>query len=165
MTHMYELSNSVIGLRNMLDDESIDDQTFADTLESIEGEIEIKAENLLKFEREVLADVSAIDAEIKRLTKIKNVRKNRADSLREYLRSNMERSEIDKIACPFFAITLRKATKILIVDDEAVIAPRFFDKIPASKKLNRKRALDALKAGKKVAGCSLGSSKRSLLVK
>lgn len=165
MTKLYELSNNVIALRAMVDDEAIDEQTFLDTLESIEGELEVKAENLLKFERELLADVEAIDAEIKRLTRLKSARANRANALREYLRDNMERSQIDKIACPFFVITLRKPTPVLVVDNEDDVPPRYFDKVPATRKLNRKRALDDLKAGKKVKGCSLGESKRSLLIK
>ena len=165
MTKLYELTNNVVGLRLMLDDETIDEQTFTDTLESIEGEIEIKAENLLKFEREILAEVAAVEEEIKRLTRIKNARKNRADNLREWLRMNMVKSEIDSIACPFFTITLRKASKVLVVDTVELIPPRFWVKIPATKRLDKKMALDALKAGKKVPGASIGESKRGLVIK
>jgi hypothetical protein len=165
MTKLYELSNNVIGLRAMLDDESIDEETFLDTLESIEGELETKAENLLKFEREILADVSAVDAEIARLTKIKTVRTNRAKALREYLRFNMEKSGINKIACPYFSITLAKARDVAVIETPELIPPRYWDKVPATRKLVKKRVLDDLKAGKKVVGASLGKAKRTLLVK
>jgi len=165
MTKLYELTNSVIGLRMMADDDAIDEQSFLDTLEAIGGEIEVKAENLLKFERELLADVDALEAEIKRLAMRKNTIKNRTDSLREYLRSNMERSGIEKIACPFFVITLRKASPVLVVEDEAAIPAKFFVTIPATQRLDKKATLDALKAGEQIPGAVIGESKRSLLIK
>ena len=165
MTKLYELTNSVIGLRMMVDDEAIDEQSFLDTLEAIEGEIEVKAENLLKFERELLADVDALDTEIKRLTMRKNTIKNRTDALREYLRTNMERMEIEKIACPFFVITLRKASPVLVVEDEGAIPAKYFVTIPATQRLDKKATLDALKAGEQIPGALIGESKRSLLIK
>lgn len=164
MTKLYELTNAVIGLRAMIDDESIDEQTFLDTLESIEGEIEVKAENLLKFERELLADVDAVNNEIKRLQRIKTARANRAAALREYLRLNMLNSGIDKIACPFFSITLKKAAPILVVEDDSLIPKRYFE-VVTTRKLKRKELLDDLKAGKGIKGASIGESKRALLIK
>lgn len=161
---LYELSNNVIGLRDMLDDEMIDDQTFLDTLEGIEGEIEAKTENLLKFEREILADVSAIDAEIKRLTRIKSARQNRAKALREYLRFNMDRSGITKIASPMFTATLKAPSKVLVVENEDEI-PEEYWRVKTTRSLDRKAVLDALKEGVEIPGATIGESKRALLVR
>lgn len=158
---LYELTGQLGELSNM----DMDPEMLADTVEGIEGELALKAEGLLSVVANIGSDVDAIDLEIKRLQARQKTMKSRQEWLREYLRFNMDIKDIEKISCPLFTITLRKAPVVANVDNEDLIPPRFFKKIPATRKLVKKDVLDALKAGKKVPGAVLGFGKRGLIIK
>ena len=49
----------------MMEDPELDPQTLADTMEAVEGELEIKAENYAKVMKNLEADVAGIKAEIR----------------------------------------------------------------------------------------------------
>ena len=53
MSNLYELKNNYEEVLNMLYQDDIDEQMVLDTLESIEGDIEDKAENYAKIIREL----------------------------------------------------------------------------------------------------------------
>ena len=55
MSNLYELTNNYETLLNMLYDEDADEEMILDTLESIEGEIEDKADGYAKIIRELEA--------------------------------------------------------------------------------------------------------------
>jgi len=159
---LYEMANQYLAVADLADD--MPPEAIADTLESIEGEIEVKAEALLQVVTNMEGDTAMIDAEIKRLQARKVVIQNRADSLREYLRQNMLRTGIDKISCTLFSITLAQAKPMVVVTDERLI-PDEYIKTTITKAPVKADILKALKAGEVVPGCLLGESKRSLLIK
>ena len=55
MSNLYQLTNNYEQVLNMLYDEDVDEQMILDTLESIEGEIEEKADGYAKIIRELEA--------------------------------------------------------------------------------------------------------------
>ncbi len=155
---LYELTEQYRELANL----DMDADTLADTLEGIEGEIQIKAENLMSVISNMKSDTDSIDAEIKRLQTRKKTIANRQDWLREYLRSNMEASGIDKITCPLFTITLRKPTQAVSVDDIDALPDEYIKTVRSADKVAIKRAL---KSDVDVPGCSLVDGKRGLMIK
>ena len=52
MSNLYQLTNNYETVLNMLYDEDVDEQMILDTLESIEGEIEDKADGYAKIIKE-----------------------------------------------------------------------------------------------------------------
>lgn len=164
MTTLYTLSSQMIALQKMMeDDESpMDSETLAATLDGLNGDIEAKATSLLGYVSNLSADVDAIDMEIKRLNARTKTIKNRQDSLREYLRLNMEAGGIDKITCPLFTITLRKAAKSVHIDDQSLIPAEYLKTVVTPVKMDIARAL---KAGDDVPGASLVSGTRGLIIK
>ena len=66
----------------------------ADTMESIEGDFEDKSISLIHVVNNMATDVIAIDTEIARLTARKKSITNKQESMIEYLRINMESSDI-----------------------------------------------------------------------
>lgn len=58
---LFELTGQFMQLWDMIDDQEIDDDVILDTLEGIDGEIEIKADGYAK----VLAQIDATAAAIK----------------------------------------------------------------------------------------------------
>ena len=158
---LYELSSQMRGLQALMDDPETE-LDLADTLDGLEGDLQVKAEGLLSYVSNLGSDAEAINAEIKRLTARKKVITNKQDSLREYLRHNMDIGGIDKIKCPLFTITLRKATQAVQVDDVDAL-PEKYRRITVSAD---KAAIKAgLKAGVEIPGCAIVDGKRGLLIK
>ena len=162
MTNLYEMTSQMIGLKRLIDDGEMDEQALADTLDGLEGDLKVKAENLLGYVANVGSDVDAIDAEIKRLTGRKKVMVNNQNRLREYLRYNMDVGGIDKIECPLFTITLRKATQVVSVGDIEQLPDEYIRTTVAPDKVAIKAAL---KAGIDVPGCEFQEGKRGLMIK
>lgn len=140
------------------------ENALADSLEGIEGAIEVKAEALLQVVSGLEGDTGAIDSEIKRLQQRKGIIKNRADQLKGYLKANMQHSGINKISCSLFQITLSKPRPMVVVSDEKDI-PDDFVRVTEVRKPDKKAIIAALKNGDEVPGCVLGESQRALLIK
>ena len=164
MTSLYEMTGQYLALAELADDPNMPEDALTDSLEGIEGEIEVKAQALLQVVAGMEGDTGAIDREIERLKGRKQVIQNRANSLRQYLFDNMVISGINKIACPLFQITLAKGRPMVVVNDAESIPDKYI-KTTITRAPVKKEILAALKAGEGVAGCVLGESKRSLRVK
>ncbi len=160
---LYELTGQLKELEKLAEFEDMQ-ESVADTIEAIEGEFNDKAVALISVSRTLDGNIESVDAEIKRLTARKKVLTNKKDSMVEYLRSNMEANDINKISCPLFTITLSKAKDMVVVDNEEEIPTDYID-IKMVKQPMKKEMLAALKAGDDVQGCHLGKSKRGLLIK
>jgi hypothetical protein len=164
VTKLYELTGSYLALAELADDPNMPEDALTDSLEGLEGEIEIKAQALLQVVSGLEGDTGAIDAEIKRLQARKGVINNRALSLRNYLKDNMAQTGINKISCPLFQITLSKARPMVAITDSLAIPDKYIRTL-TQKQPMKKEILDALKAGESIPGCELGESARGLLVK
>lgn len=85
MANLYELTSNYEYVLNMLCDEDIDEQMVFDTLESIEGEIEDKADGYAKIIKELESKAKIRKEEAKRLTDSAKVFENRIKSLKQNL--------------------------------------------------------------------------------
>ena len=153
---LYNLTNQYLALQDL----DMPAEDLADSLEGIEGEINIKAENIIH----VLAnmDTTAIDAEIKRLQTLKRSITSRRESLNEYLRFNMMVCDITNIKWDTGSVTLCKPSQVVQIDDEDSIPARFNKVTTAANKALIKKAL---KDGEDVPGCKLVDAKHRLLIK
>lgn len=135
-----------------------------DTLDAVEMEFNDKAQNILSLTNDMDFHISAIDTEIKRLQTKKSAIKNRSESLRDYLRDNMERTGIDKISCDLFSITLCKPTKTVAIDDIDSL-PDDYVNVETNVKPDKKKILADLKSGVDIPGSRLEDGKSRLLIK
>ena len=164
MTSLYDLSGQYLALAELADDPNMPPEALQDSLEGLDGAIEVKAQALLQVVAGMEGDTGAIDAEIKRLQERKRIIDNRAQRLRQYLFDNMQATGITKISCPLFAITLAKGRPVVVIDAEEEI-PDEYTKTTVTRVPVKADILKALKAGEKVPGCYLGESKQSLRIK
>jgi hypothetical protein len=162
MTALYTLAGQLIELQKLSDVDS--DVVIADTLDAVEGEFNKKAEALVSITINMDADVTAIDKEIGRLTDRKKAIANRQESLKEYLRMNMEASGINNISCPLFSITCAKGRSIAIIEDESLLPDEMVN-VSTEIVPDKKAILEALKRGDDVPGARLGTSKTSIRIK
>jgi len=164
MTSLYKITEEYQEALNMMTDMEMSADEIKDSLSALTGEFETKAINCIRVEKNMAADIDAISNEIKRLTDKKKAITNKRESFKEYIRSNMESSGINKISSPLFTITLRKALQVAVIDDEDLISSDYKVDVPASTKVDKKALLAALKLGD-VKGASLKYGNRGLLIK
>ena len=158
---LYELAEQYLELANI---EDMDPQALTDTLEGISGEIEKKAEAIVAVRANMDSSISAIDAEVKRLTERKRLIQSREKSMREYLRHNMSTAGIKKIECPLFSITLAAGRDVVEIDDLDSVPDEYVD-VETSIKPDKKRILAALKKGESIDGATLKKSAESVRIK
>ena len=165
MKHLYELSDQMKGLQEMIAGSDMDPEIFHDTMEGLTGDIIAKGASTLLVMANLGSDIDAYDREIKRMQARKKTIATNLEWLKNYLRDNMMASGIEKIESPVFTATLIKAKKVAQVDDIDKIRPMFFKRIPASRQLVKADLLAALKAGKKCPGATLVDGKRGLTIR
>lgn len=101
-----------------LTDEEI--EAYLDTLEGIEDEFDIKAENIACYIKSLKGDVDLIDEEIEALKKRKQVKKNLINRLKRMLVENMQRINKKKIDRPRAKLTLKNnPEQVHFTDEEA----------------------------------------------
>ena len=118
MSNLYELTNDYLQILSMLEDPELDPQTLADTMEGIEGEFEIKAENYAKVIKNLEGDILAIKAEIDRLTSKKRVIENNIKSMKSNLQYAMETTGKTKFKTELFGFNIQKNTPSVVIDLE-----------------------------------------------
>ncbi len=158
---LYQLSDEYLQAAERLADLDLDEQTVADTLEGMSGELEAKAINVAMFIRNLEASGFAINEAIARMEARSAAIKNRAIRIKQYLLMNMERTGITKIECPNFKIALRDNPPSVVVDSlQAVPDDYMRQPEPPPPVPDKKLIAQAIKDGFDVPGCHLERTKR-----
>jgi hypothetical protein len=165
MTALYEISKQYEELAKLADagDEDLA-VALRDTMEGIEGEFQEKGKALAMVTLNMDGDIEAIKAQIARLTDRKKVMENRQTSLKEYLRTNMERTGITKIIHPLFTITLGKGKPIVVIDEETKIPDEYMNTTVTTTPMKAEIA-KAIKEGKEIPGAHSEIGKSSISIK
>ncbi len=103
---LYELRDEFIDLMDLAENEELDQQTLADTIEALTGEIEDKAEGWVCVIKELEADADKLDKEIKRLTVRKSVAENNAKRMKNTLMMVMEQIGMTKLPTEHFKLSV-----------------------------------------------------------
>jgi hypothetical protein len=158
---LYEIADAYLVDLQRLAELDLDEQTVADTLEGLSGELEVKATNVAMFARNLEASAEAIKgAEVQMAARRKAI-ENRANRIRQYLKENMERTGILKIEGPMFALAIKKNPPAVHVEAQELVPAEFFNQPPPPPPaLDKKRVAEALKAGRDVPGCRMEQGTR-----
>lgn len=108
MKNLYELTNDWNTVANMLYDEDVDEQMVLDTLESIEGDIEDKADGYAKIIKELEAKSKARKEEAKRLTDSAKTFENKVKFLKQNLFNTMKETGKTKFTTDLFSFNIAK---------------------------------------------------------
>ena len=150
--NLYELSQNYLAVQDM----DLEPETLKDTLDSIEEAIEVKAENIAKWIRNLEADKKAFEEEEKRFKDKKQAADNRIKSLKLYLEDNMRLTGKTKFKAGFFSFAIQNNPPSVEVFDEALIPKQFLIEQPP--KIDRAGIKELLKAGEEVPGAELKHS-------
>lgn len=108
MANIYELTGQFLQLLDMLEDEEVDEQVIMDTLESVEYEIEDKADGYAKIIKALETDVDGIQKENDRLTSRKKTYENRIKWLKQNLEMCMRATGKKKFTTDLFSFNIQR---------------------------------------------------------
>lgn len=125
MATMYELTSDYNEVFELASNPDIDPQAITDTLEAINAEIEIKAENTAKVMRELEEMAVALKAEEQRLSARRRGIENNVERIKTGLYEAMKTTGKTKFKTPLFSFAITKnGGKIpVIVDVETADLP------------------------------------------
>lgn len=160
MATMYELTADYMQVLELATDPEIDPQTIADTLEAINLEIEVKAENTAKVLRELEAMAAGLKAEEQRLNERRKSIESNVERIKAGLYQAMKTTGKTKFKTALFSFNIQKNPVKLVIDDESKIPKKYF--VPQPAKLDSAKLRDDLKAGavRKYAHLEQGESLR-----
>lgn len=144
MTTLYNITAEYKNAFNSLDELGFSPDEIRDSLSVIEGELVDKCKNVAYYREDLLLVAEAKKALAKKLNEEASAITKKANSMLEYLDTNMRLSGITEIDCDYFNIKYQKNPPSVAVYDEADIPAEFFkekttrsvDKIALKKALN-----------------------------
>ena len=99
-----------------------------------------------------------IAAEIANLSKLRKIRQNRVKNFKKFLAYIMELNGVDKIDFGKTGAKIKKNPPALVIGDYSKLGD--YTKVEMVDKIDKEAIKNDIKAGKKVPGCKLESSKR-----
>lgn len=162
---LYKLTEDYMNLLALAEDPDIDEQALKDTMEGIEGALEIKAEGYAKIIRMLEGDAAACDAESKRLRNKKQAIERNIDRMKKALQYSMVQTGKTKFKTPLFSFNIQKNTPSVVMDEQYIenIPERFL--IHKDPEINRAAIKSAIKAGEDVGGIAHLEQTESLRIR
>ena len=145
MSTLYQLTAEYNEVLEMMDNPDIDVQCILDTLEGIEGEIEIKADNYAKIIKEAEGRAEMLDREISRLAERKSAIKARIAGMKLSLTLAMKSVNKEKFKTDLFSFGIQKNPPSVVLDNPDAVPEEYL--IPQSPTINKKEILAAIKSG------------------
>ena len=146
---LFDLVGEYKDLYEMLTDETVDEQTVKDTLEAVEGEIEVKAQGIVAICNRLDMEIKACEQQKKEWETRLSVRKNSKERLKEMMKEAMTQMGVDLVMAGEVKIKLENAGGVLpIIYDETKVVPEKYTDITV--KTNGDRVRKALESGEKL---------------
>lgn len=143
---LYQLADDYLAAAEQLADLEMPPEVVQDTLESMIGDIQVKATNVAMVIRNFEAQAEAIREAEKQMASRRKSIEYRAEQIKEYLLYNMQRTGINEISCPYFAIK-RKLNPGKVVIHGAVPEEFLRHPEPPPPEVDKKAIAEYIKAG------------------
>lgn len=155
MSTLYSIQGKYQQLLNLA--EQLDPELLKDTLESIDDELETKAENVAFVIKELEGQSLVLETETNRLAERKNTINNNVKRLKQSLFDAMITAKKQKIKTNLFTLDIRKNPPSVIVEDESKLLNYLIEQ---PKKLDKTKLGDDLKKGIEVPGAKIIQTER-----
>lgn len=154
---LYKLANEYLELMDLFENDELEIDAISDTLEAIEGEIEVKADNIACLLKELDADCEAIRAEERRLAERRRTKERAYERIKQYLSEELLRIGMAKVETARNKITFRKSESVDVTSDFlAWAADNRADLLTyAEPTANKTEIKKALKEGAEIVGATL----------
>lgn len=153
---LYEISNTYREAAEKLVDMELPPEAIKDTLDGLGGELQVKATNVAMCVKNLEGLAAQIKEAESQMAHRRNVLENRAESIREYIKTCMESAGITEISCPYFTLKPKKNPPAVEILDEQLIPKDFMKQPePPPPSPDKKALLEHMKAGNSVDGARL----------
>lgn len=145
MATLYELVEAMKNIEALASSGEVDEQCLKDTWESIDGEIEDKADAYAKTMRNFTADVEAMKKEVERLEARRRSLENTVNRMKEQLYDAMKTCGKQKFKTAIFSFNIAKNPASVVIDDADGIPEKYL--IPQPAKIDKQAVKDLLTTG------------------
>lgn len=165
MATIYQITSDYLQLMQLMEDPEMDSQTLSDTMEGIEGELEVKAESYAKVMKNLEADVVGIKAEIDRLSERKKTIENNIKKMKETLQFAMETTGKTKFKTELFSFGIRKNAPAVVMDEPYIenVPERFLKYSDPT--INKSAIKEAIQKGEDLEGLAHLEQSTSLSIR
>lgn len=170
---LYEISADYVRLQEMLDSADTPEemrQTIIDTMESVQGDFEDKAENMAALVTDNKAAIAGCKAEIKRLQDKMSRLENQNESIQRYLMAEMQFIGQRKVQAGTWTISIQKnggkAPLVWKVEPDALDLQALPEKyVKRTEAIDTSAVRETLEAGGFLSFAELGERGESLRIK
>lgn len=141
MATLYELTGQFRELLELIEQGEIDAELLADTLEGLEGEVEIKADGYAKVIKELEGKTAMLKGEIERLSNRKSAIENNIKTMKESLEIAMRTTGKTKFKTDLFSFNIQKNPAGLVITGD--VPSEYL--IPQEPKVDNKTIKELLK--------------------
>ena len=162
---LFDLTEEYLNLLEMAEDDSVDPQAIADTMEAMDGEFESKADGYARVIRQLEADVKAIKAEEDRLSNRRHAIDNNIKTIKARLQYAMELTGKVKFKTELFSFGIQKNPPTVVLDEQ------YIENIPeeylvySEPTVNKKQMIIDIRAGKDLEGIAHLEQSESLRIR
>lgn len=161
--NLYDLTNEFLELANQLEEMELDEQLVKDTLDGATISLEEKAENIIKYAKNLQAAAEARENEAKRLTTLAKADLKKSQSLLNYLDQNLKMLNKSKLTAGIFEVKYRKGLEVVEVDEVKLPKQYFVPQPP--KPMGKTELKKLVKEGQTIEGVTLVRKPDTLVVK
>lgn len=120
MANIYELTESIRLLWDLMDQGELDDDVLKDAMVNSQEDLKDKLEGYCKFIRQMESDVDGISVEIKRLQDRKAVLKNTIERSKKAMQMAMETAGEKKVKGQIFTISIQANPESVVLDESYI---------------------------------------------
>ena len=120
MANIYELTESIRLLWDLMDQGELDDDVLKDAMVNSQEDLKDKLEGYCKFIRQMESDVDGISVEIKRLQDRKAVLKNTIERSKKVMQMAMETAGEKKVKGQIFTISIQANPESVVLDESYI---------------------------------------------
>ena len=161
---LFDLIGEYKELYEMLTDEDVDEQTVLDTLEGVQGEIEIKAAGLVAICNRLDMEIEACEQHKKAWDSRLQVRKNSRERIKRMMIAGLTAMNKTELGAGDVIIKMSNAGGVLpVIYDDSVTVPERFTKLTIE--TDKEKVREALNKGEKLDFAHFGERGKTIRFK
>ena len=152
---LYELTQSMEELKQLIQEGELDNDMLLSTLESVELDIETKADNICCIIKELGGNINTLSSEKERLAGLSERYKKNIDQLKNYLKINLVKVGKEKLKTDRFYISVSNRKQKLVINEELLSNNYKYEETQIITKIDRDKIADDINNGVVVDGVTL----------
>ena len=147
MANIYELTQGIQMLWDLMDAGELDDDTLIDAMENTQEELNVKLENYCKFIKNLESDIDGLKAEEKRLAAKRKTMENTIERAKKAMQWAMNAAGEKKVKGSLFTISIQNNPEKVVLETEDVnLIPSHYVKYKEPE-IDKAKVKEDLKAG------------------